>query len=205
MPTQTFYNLSEGKRQRLIDAAIDEFTVRTLREASITNIIKQADIPRGSFYQYFEDLDDLFFYLVKRFVVNLSEQTLSIFEKTTGDFRVVTTTYAEAYIDFVMGSEKSSFYKVIYLNMNSRVKGKIFKSVIQTFKDSPIIYSKFEPNSSLNLNLETTPEYIELIHFTLTILNHTISEGFAEDWTIQGTKELFNKCLDWVSHGVINA
>lgn len=205
MPTQTFYNLSEGKRQRLIDAAIDEFTVRTLREASITNIIKQADIPRGSFYQYFEDLDDLFFYLVKRFVVNLSEQTLSIFEKTTGDFRVVTTTYAEAYIDFVMGSEKSSFYKVIYLNMNSRVKGKIFKSVIQTFKDSPIIYSKFEPNSSLNLNLETTPEYIELIHFTLTILNHTISEGFAEDWTIQGTKELFNKRLDWVSHGVINA
>src|SRR5699024_9116819 len=126
MPKQTFYNLPEEKRERLIDAAIDEFTIHSLREASITNIINQAEIPRGSFYQYFEDLDDLFFYLIKRFVANLSEHTLSIFEKTSGDFQEVTAAYAEAYIDFVMGSEKSSFYKVIYLNMNSKIKDKIF-------------------------------------------------------------------------------
>ena len=205
MPTQTFYNLSEEKRQRLIDAAIDEFTERTLREASITNIIKQADIPRGSFYQYFEDLDDLFFYLIRMFVLNLSEHTLGVFEKTTGDFQVVIAAYADAYIDFVMGSEKASFYKVIYLNMNSRVTGKIFNSIIQSFKDSPIVYSKFEPNSSLNLKLETTSEYVDLIHFTLSALNHAISEGFAEGWTIQETKELFNKRLDWLSYGVISA
>ncbi len=205
MPTQTFYNLSDEKRQRLIEAAIDEFTARSFREASITNIIKQAEIPRGSFYQYFEDLDDLFFYLIKRFVVNLSEHTLSIFEKTSGDFQQVTSAYAEAYIDFVMGSEKASFYKVIYLNMNSKIKDKIFQAIIQSFKDSPIVYSKFEPNSSLNLNLETSPEYIELIHFTLSVLNHVIAKGFAEEWTIQGTKERFNKRLEWMSHGVISA
>lgn len=205
MPKQTFYNLPEEKRERLIDAAIDEFTIHSLREASITNIIKQAEIPRGSFYQYFEDLDDLFFYLIKRFVINLSELTLSIFEETEGDFQRVTVAYAETYIDFVMNSEKSSFYKVIYLNMNSRVKRKIFNAIIQSFKDSPAISNKFDLNSSLNLKFENTTEHIDLIRLILAMLNQTISEGFSEDWTTETTKELFNKRLDWVSYGVINA
>lgn len=205
MPKQTFYNLPEEKRERLIDAAIDEFTIHSLREASITNIIKQAEIPRGSFYQYFEDLDDLFFYLIKRFVINLSELTLSIFEETEGDFQRVTVAYAETYIDFVMNSEKSSFYKVIYLNMNSRVKRKIFNAIIQSFKDSPAISNKFDLNSSLNLKFENTTEHIDLIRLILGMLNQTISEGFSEDWTTETTKELFNKRLDWVSYGVINA
>jgi AcrR family transcriptional regulator len=205
MPKQTFYNLPEEKRERLIDAAIDEFTIHSLREASITNIIKQAEIPRGSFYQYFEDLDDLFFYLIKRFVINLSEQTLSIFEETEGDFQRVTVAYAETYIDFVMNSEKSSFYKVIYLNMNSRVKRKIFNAIIQSFKDSTAISNKFNLNSSLNLKFENTTEHIDLIRLILGMLNQTISEGFSEDWTTETTKELFNKRLDWVSYGVINA
>lgn len=205
MPKQTFYNLPEEKRKRLVDAAIDEFTIHSLREASITNIIKQAEIPRGSFYQYFEDLDDLFFYLIKRFVINLSEQTLSVFEETEGDFQRVTVAYAETYIDFVMNSEKSSFYKVIYLNMNSRVKRKIFNAIIQSFKDSPAISNKFDLNSSLNLKFENTTEHIDLIRLVLSMLNQTISEGFSEDWTTEATKELFNKRLDWVSYGVINA
>lgn len=205
MPKQTFYNLPEEKRERLIDAAIDEFTIHSLREASITNIIKQAEIPRGSFYQYFEDLDDLFFYLIKRFVINLSEQTLSIFEETEGDFQRVTVAYAETYIDFVMNSEKSSFYKVIYLNMNSRVKRKIFNAIIQSFQDSTAISNKFNMNSSLNLKFENTTEHIDLIRLILSMLNQTISEGFSDDWTAEATKELFNKRLDWVSYGVINA
>src|SRR5690625_286226 len=205
MPKQTFYNLPEEKRERLIDAAIDEFTIHSLREAAITNIIKQVEIPRGSFYQYFEDLDDLFFYLIKKFVINLSELTLSIFEETEGDFQRVTVAYAETYIDFVMNSEKSSFYKVIYLNMNSRVKRKIFNAIIQSFKDSPAISNKFDLNSSLNLKFENTTEHIDLIRLILGMLNQTISEGFSEDWTTETTKELFNKRLDWVSYGVINA
>lgn len=204
MPKQTFYNLPEEKRERLIDAAIDEFTIRSLREASITNIIKQAEIPRGSFYQYFEDLDDLFFYLIKRFVIDLSEQTLHIFEETEGDFQRVTIAYADTYIDFVMNSEKSSFYKVIYLNMNVIVKRKIFNAIIQSFKDSSAISNKFNLNSPLNLKFENTNEYIELIRLVLSTLNQIISEGFSEDWTAEATKELFNKCLGWVSYGVMN-
>ncbi|MGH2155989.1 TetR/AcrR family transcriptional regulator, partial [Enterococcus faecalis] len=39
-----------------------EFSCHSLQEASITNIVKLAEIRRGSFYQYFENKQDLYFY-----------------------------------------------------------------------------------------------------------------------------------------------
>lgn len=65
MPTATFFHLPEEKRRRLMDAAWAEFTHVPFADASINKIIQTAGIPRGSFYQYFEDKRDLFDYLVR--------------------------------------------------------------------------------------------------------------------------------------------
>ncbi|MCU5751761.1 TetR/AcrR family transcriptional regulator, partial [Bacillus cereus] len=64
MPKQTFFNLEREKKELLIQAAMKEFSRVPLFEASISNIIKDAGIPRGSFYQYFEDKEDVFFFLL---------------------------------------------------------------------------------------------------------------------------------------------
>lgn len=65
MPTGTFYRLPEEKRERLIQAAWDEFTQNPFFEVSINRIIRAAGISRGSFYQYFEGKEDLFAYLLE--------------------------------------------------------------------------------------------------------------------------------------------
>lgn len=64
MPTKTFMNLPREKRLRILRAAKKEFSRVPLDKAVIANIVKEAGIPRGSFYQYFENVDDLFIYLV---------------------------------------------------------------------------------------------------------------------------------------------
>ena len=64
MPSETFLRLPEEKRTRLVDAAWEEFLRVPFEEVSINQIIQRAKIPRGSFYQYFEDKKDLFFYLI---------------------------------------------------------------------------------------------------------------------------------------------
>lgn len=61
MAKQTFYNLNPKKQQKIIDAAMNEIAEKGYDLASIQNIIKDASIPRGSFYQYFTDKEDLFF------------------------------------------------------------------------------------------------------------------------------------------------
>lgn len=64
MPKDTFNNLSEEKKKRIFDAAIQEFSVRRFSDASINQIIKIAGIPKGSFYQYFANKEDIYLYMV---------------------------------------------------------------------------------------------------------------------------------------------
>lgn len=63
MPTPTFFNLPEEKRQRIVEAAMEEFAQHSFSCASIASIIERAQIPRGSFYQYFDGLKDLYKYI----------------------------------------------------------------------------------------------------------------------------------------------
>ncbi|HPZ22566.1 MAG TPA: TetR/AcrR family transcriptional regulator [Bacillota bacterium] len=64
MPTKTFFNLSEPKRKRIFSAAVEEFASRRFSEASINQIVKEAGISRGSFYQYFTGKEDLYLYVL---------------------------------------------------------------------------------------------------------------------------------------------
>jgi AcrR family transcriptional regulator len=64
MPKDTFFNLPEEKRQRIIDLALAEFAANDFETASISRIVAQANIAKGSFYQYFENKEDLHSYLL---------------------------------------------------------------------------------------------------------------------------------------------
>ena len=50
MPSSTFLNLAPEKQEKLLTAAVREFTERPYNEASINQIVQAAGIPRGSFY-----------------------------------------------------------------------------------------------------------------------------------------------------------
>jgi TetR/AcrR family transcriptional regulator len=64
MPTTTFLNLPEDKRQRFIELALDEFANNDYKTASISRVVTRASIAKGSLYQYFSDKKDLYFYLL---------------------------------------------------------------------------------------------------------------------------------------------
>ena len=65
MCTETFRRLPEEKRSRFLDAAWAEFTRVPMEAVSINQIVQKAGVPRGSFYQYFGDKEDLFLYLME--------------------------------------------------------------------------------------------------------------------------------------------
>lgn len=85
MCTETFRRLPAEKRGRFLEAAWGEFTRVKFADVSINQIVRHAGIPRGSFYQYFTDKEDLFTYLledVQSYVVQIFIQLLS---QTDGD------------------------------------------------------------------------------------------------------------------------
>ena len=67
MPSTTFYNLPAEKRERLLSAARAEFARVPYEDASVNRIIRAAGIPRGSFYMYFTDKEELFRFLMETY------------------------------------------------------------------------------------------------------------------------------------------
>lgn len=65
MPKQTLFNLPIEKRNRILSEAINEFSQNDYDQASISRLVKNAGIAKGSFYQYFDDKKDLYMYLLQ--------------------------------------------------------------------------------------------------------------------------------------------
>ena len=73
MPSKTFYNLSQEKQQKIIDASKKEFSNNLYQDVSLNQIIKNSNISRGSFYMYFTDKEDLYFYLLNEYKANFEK------------------------------------------------------------------------------------------------------------------------------------
>ena len=85
MPTNTFLRLSDDKKERVIQAAAKEFSVRNFAEAKLLHISKDADISKGSIYQYFSSKEDLYVFIIEHFRQKRAEYVQSasdLYKKT---------------------------------------------------------------------------------------------------------------------------
>ena len=112
MPTKTFFNLPDYKREKLMDAIRTELSRTSVDELSINKIIHTAEIPRGSFYQYFENKNDMLFYLLLDYRVTLFDCARESLQNNGGDlFQTLIDIFDFTY-SFVM--EDHLFFKNLF-------------------------------------------------------------------------------------------
>ncbi len=83
MPTEKFFNLKEGKRQAILEAAGEELLETPYSLLTVSQIIQRAGISRASFYYYFNDKEDLFQHMVEE----MKTRFLKDMEKTLRECR----------------------------------------------------------------------------------------------------------------------
>lgn len=86
MPKETFFNLPGEKRNLIISAAMYEFSKADYNTASINQICKKSNIPKGSFYQYFTDKLDLYAYIMTLAI----EEKIRFFSDVITEFNTLT-------------------------------------------------------------------------------------------------------------------
>ena len=65
MPFPRFYKLPTEKRERLMEAAAQEFAAYGFDDASLNRILETVHMSKGAAYYYFEDKLDLFFTVIR--------------------------------------------------------------------------------------------------------------------------------------------
>ena len=181
MPKDTFFRLPEEKRKRIIDAARTEFLQVPYGEASINRIIKSAEIPRGSFYQYFEDKYDLFLYCLSRKYEQIMESLKEILRHSEGDcFRFIDALidrfilfYREKGQEGLMVSlaDKNLFSMIIRKDRGN----KVYENVEKDVSDSLISRMNFD-----RINVKNEQEQLYLLDILWAVISASIRTVFRK-------------------------
>lgn len=143
MPKQTFYNLKEEKREKIEQALLKEFSNNTFEEASISNIISEAQIPRGSFYQYFENKEDAVEYIINKYLKKEKEKIYTSLLRNNGDI-------FKTSIDI---------YDYIIEKINTTSNLKLFKNILQELRKNNT--NAFEENTEFLSEKKTIEKIID--------------------------------------------
>jgi hypothetical protein len=79
MPKKTFFNLPDTKRQKIIDTAYELFINNDYKDINIRKLASSFEISLGSFYQYFENKDDLYLYLICDIETKIYQKEVAIY------------------------------------------------------------------------------------------------------------------------------
>ena len=142
MPKQTFLNLPEEKRERILKRAVEEFAQKGYKQASITRMVEAAEIAKGSFYQYFEDKEDLFLHIV---ITQIGAIKLGILEQ---EARRLKELNLSEFLRHVFKAQIRAFnarpdlYK-ISMDLTQMAGEPVYEKLVQNYQD--VIPTYFEP------------------------------------------------------------
>ena len=178
MPKQTFYHLPKEKKDTLIHSAKKEFSRVPLHEASIANIIKSAGIPRGSFYQYFDDKEDLYFYLLDEFKQNTNRRVMTILRRKQGDLTETLIDLFQHIVQSQHNQDNKAFFKNVFLNMNYKIENTLARSMYEKSQKSHYLsFLKLVKTDHLNIKCEQ--ELIDMIEIMVSVTIHNLVRVFV--------------------------
>ena len=120
MPSSTFLNLPAEKQEKLLEAATREFSHRPFNEASINQIIKEAGIPRGSFYMYFQHREDLFHYVMGLYAQQLVGLFSHLLKEAQGDLFSAFQALFQTFLRLRGEADILEFQNILHCNAGMR-------------------------------------------------------------------------------------
>lgn len=60
MPKPTFMNIDPVKRERIVETGAELFAAMDYEQVDVKTVVVKAGLPRGSFYAYFDDMEDYY-------------------------------------------------------------------------------------------------------------------------------------------------
>lgn len=197
MAKQTFLNLPEEKRLNILNSLKKEFSRAALKDALVSNIIKDAKIPRGSFYQYFEDIEDAYYYVIDEYSKDIKKYLLDEIKTNNGD---IITAYRNLYIyilDIIEKKENKSYFEKIFLNMSYEVQSMFTPN----FNDGLNKIINHVDISKLNISSKFGIGYV-LDIIESTMMNNII-KSYKRNLTRDKNIEVFEKELALICLGIL--
>ena len=202
MVKKTFYNLPEEKRQRIIDAIMREFASYSFENISINRIIKDADIPRGSFYQYFDDKIDLVQVLAKSFIDLSVYKAYATLNCQKGELFRIYEILFEILCDFAHNPKQKMVFRSLFNNL--RTNDEIIADYLaERFVGFAELLNFNNSIDIDNLRYKNKEDVVCLVHILNQILKNAIYNYFVMNKEYAVVKGSYIRKLEIIKTGAV--
>lgn len=201
MPSERFFHLPDEKKERIKQAAINELSEFSLDQMSINRVIKSAEIPRGSFYEYFEDKFDLVNYLMYDFKIKVKEFADNEITENNRDIFMI----FENLFSFVINLKLENDTKQLFKNIFSCLKFSEKDLKFMLSARNMIVDEYYERIDFDNYKFKSKGDFACLIDVILDVFVNEVVSSFIELGNQSQHKEVFSKKLSMIKFGVIRS
>ena len=198
MPKETFLKLSKEKQQKVINAAKKEFARAPIENVSIKNIVEEADIARGSFYQYFESKEDLLIYILRENSEKLNTKLKDKVKETNGDIFKLYIFLYDSMIEEFTNNPDQELFKQIFINLKSSDEN-VFDLVRKTKPQDIIDY--YEQIDKNNLKIENHEDLVIICDMLNVITRRALIKNFKNK-SKEDCRKMFLKEIEYLKYGI---
>lgn len=188
------------RKDEVIDAALKEFSEKGYKGASLNNILKNAQISKGTFYYHFQNKEDLYFFLIgilidekKRFMADRIKP-----EDFNKDIFSIFKLQSRVGVEFALNNSKINYFSKSFIKEKGN---EIYEKALEryNFKDDDSIKSLI--NSAYikeEIRDDLPKEFVErLIGYLFTNLVELTDAINVEDY-----EEQINFLIEFMKDGL---
>ena len=201
MPTNTFFNLPAEKKHKILKAANKEFARVPLEQASIKNIVEDAEIARGSFYQYFDNKQDLFEYIMTSKTGDMEKNLIEMIEQENGNIINIFINIYDHLIEVGKIRRNNKLFRQIFENIKTSDNLMLTRKEEMNKKLEKILQDLYSKNKDI-LNIKNEEEFKLVIEILSAITRRRIVASLKYKNSAEA-REDFLKEIEYIKRGIL--
>ena len=182
MAKKTFENLEKEKKEKIYESLKEFFEEEDLKNINVSGIVKKLNIARGSFYQYFEDLEDSYFTVLKKETGEIHHKFFNLYKENKEDMEKTLKSYG----DFLATELYDKSLKNLY-----RPKFFIFENSFMT-------------HGKNFLREHLSDDFYHKMTYIMAVFHELIKESIRSDYDKEKFMEVCNLYINYLLGGINN-
>jgi len=195
MPKDTFKNLPEKKQKLILETIKREFEEHSIMDASVKDIVTALGISRGSFYTYFENLEESYFTILELETIETHELFLRTFRQEKGDLFKALDQYGRELAQELFKKDKYALYRNRFLYWTTELDA-LWKKYYQDHQNE----KRVEVEAELRQNNDTKMK--EVMNYVKAIVHELIKRAFLEKWNREAFLAHYENQMSWMKNGL---
>lgn len=202
MPTQTFMNLPEEKKNAILVSAKKEFSRVEFSKSSINQIIKDAGISRGSFYMYFDDKKDMLMVVLESLIHGVKNNLFENIQASGGNLADTLIGVFDYFFQNYETKENQSFIKHTLLFLQSETENPMSPfGGKQPFRQRLFLIIPFlDQNQFASQDEESIKATVDIM---FSVLQSVLMSAFVQNQSIEESRTRLQEYFKIIQNGYL--